>query len=235
LCLLLVWSGIACAQQSSIEEESMPVWVLDEIQTTLRVTLLGEGSSGYSWSLTAEPEGLIEISEIENLSEDNTEDEEPIPGAGRDISFIIVAAQLRSEQGGDVVLTCVWERSWIEDELPAKVLELPLLVREDGTLEVTNDIREVPPNEYVGVDNIDIADSDSNDVIWGDWECLVETEDADDFIFFLHFTEPNQVTYAAGWYLSEIVGMYTGQYTIENGDVLKLEMTEIESSYQLAI
>jgi len=66
--------------------------------------------------------------------------------------------------------------------------------------------------------------------ILGDWECLVETEDEEDFIFVLHFTEPNQVTYIAGWYLSEIASMYTGEYTVENDDVLKLEMTEVDSS-----
>ena len=64
--------------------------------------------------------------------------------------------------------------------------------------------------------------------IIGDWECVVETEDVEDYVFILYFTEPNEVTYIAGWYMSEIAAMYAGQYTIEN-DVLTLDMTDTES------
>jgi len=78
-----------------------------------------------------------------------------------------------------------------------------------------------------------LPDSAGNgEALWGDWECLVQTEDedAEDFIFFLCFSESGQVTYVAGWYLSEIACVYTGAYTVENDDVLKLEMTDAESS-----
>jgi len=43
LCLLLLWIGTACAQQSNIKEDSMLAWVLDEARITLRVTLPGAG------------------------------------------------------------------------------------------------------------------------------------------------------------------------------------------------
>jgi hypothetical protein len=52
-------------------------------------------------------------------------------------------------------------------------------------------------------------------------------------VFFLYFAKPNDVTYVAGWYLSEIAAMYAGQYEIEGGNVLKLEMTDTESEATL--
>lgn len=66
--------------------------------------------------------------------------------------------------------------------------------------------------------------------IYGAWECIAETDDAEDFVYFLYFAEPCDVTFAVGWYQSEIASTYTGQFTIEGGNVLKLEMTDIESA-----
>ena len=71
------------------------------------------------------------------------------------------------------------------------------------------------------------------DSIIGDWECVVEAEDAEGYVFFLYFAEPNDVTYVAGWYMSEIAAMYAGQFTIEN-DVLTLDMTDTESADTLS-
>ena len=72
------------------------------------------------------------------------------------------------------------------------------------------------------------AAADSNS-IYGDWVCIVETEDAEAFVFLLSLTEPGGVTFAAGWVQSEMAGLYTGRFTITE-DVLNLEMTDNESS-----
>ena len=72
------------------------------------------------------------------------------------------------------------------------------------------------------------AASAENNII-GNWECVVETEDVESYVFFLYFAEPNDVTYVVGWYMSEIAAMYAGQFSIEN-DVLSLEMTDTESA-----
>jgi len=66
--------------------------------------------------------------------------------------------------------------------------------------------------------------------IYGDWECIVETEDVEDFVYSLHFSEQDDVIYVAGWYQSEITNIYVGQFTIEGDDVLKLEMADTETS-----
>jgi len=46
--------------------------------------------------------------------------------------------------------------------------------------------------------------------IYGNWECVVGTDEVEDFVYFLCFTEPGDVAFLAGWYLSEIAGTYTG-------------------------
>jgi len=56
-----------------------------------------------------------------------------------------------------------------------------------------------------------------------------ENEEADDFVYFLYFSQPNEATYIAGWYMSEIAISYTGQYAVEDG-ILTLELTDDESS-----
>jgi len=66
--------------------------------------------------------------------------------------------------------------------------------------------------------------------IYGNWVCIVETEDANDFVFFLLFIEPGDVTFTAGWVQGEIAGFYTGCFTIIDDGVLSLEMTDNESS-----
>ena len=70
--------------------------------------------------------------------------------------------------------------------------------------------------------------------VYGAWECVVETDNAEDLVFFLFFAEPGDVTYVAGWYQSEVAAAYTGRFTIEGDDVLKLEMSDAESSDTLA-
>ena len=67
------------------------------------------------------------------------------------------------------------------------------------------------------------------DVLYGEWKCIVETDGAEDCVFSLRFVEPNVVVFAAEWYQSEIASMYTGQFTITDDNVLRLEMTEIDT------
>jgi hypothetical protein len=81
---------------------------------------------------------------------------------------------------------------------------------------------------FAFIANARAAEADNN--IIGDWECVVETEDNECFVFFLYIAGPNDVTYIAGWYLSEIAAMYAGQYSIEDDNVLNLEMTDTESA-----
>ena len=66
--------------------------------------------------------------------------------------------------------------------------------------------------------------------IFGDWKCLVETDEAEEFVFFLYFTEPNGVTFVADWNEGEIASTYTGHFTMEGDGLLKLDMTEADSS-----
>jgi len=66
--------------------------------------------------------------------------------------------------------------------------------------------------------------------MYGDWVCIVETDDAEAFVFLLSFTETGDVTYAAGWVQSEIASFFTGHFKIDDDGVLNLEMTDNESS-----
>ena len=165
LCMLLLPS-VAWAQQTQKAGEFLSLeWVLDEARVTLTVVLQGERSSGYSWRLSAEPEGLLDISEGKILEEDSSGDDDMkmeavsdadwdaaiatviddgLPGAGWNVAFTITPAAGRTAQALAVALTCSWERSWIEGEAPAKVLALPLRLAEDGTLEVTGKALEMP-------------------------------------------------------------------------------------------
>jgi len=80
--------------------------------------------------------------------------------------------------------------------------------------------------------NTTSATAQMND-IYGDWECVAVTDEAEDYIYSLCFTKQGDVTFVAGWYQSEIVSVYAGQFTIEDEGVLELDMTDIESSATL--
>jgi hypothetical protein len=67
------------------------------------------------------------------------------------------------------------------------------------------------------------------DALYGEWKCIVETDGTEDCVFSLSFVEPNTVDFTAGWYQSEIASMYTGQFTITGDNVLRLEMTKIDT------
>jgi len=73
------------------------------------------------------------------------------------------------------------------------------------------------------------ATAGKND-IFGSWECVVITDEAEDFLYSLYFAEPDNVTLTVGWYQSEIAGTYTGRFTMEDRDVIRLEMAGLESS-----
>jgi len=82
------------------------------------------------------------------------------------------------------------------------------------------------------IGNTNSATAQTND-IYGNWECVVKTDEVEDFVYFLYVTEPGDIAFLAGWYLSEIAGTYKGQFTIEDGDVLKLEMTNIDTNHTI--
>ncbi|MCL1797674.1 MAG: hypothetical protein FWG24_05110 [Eggerthellaceae bacterium] len=64
----------------------------------------------------------------------------------------------------------------------------------------------------------------------GTWECITESGSVEKFIFILTFSEQNKVTYVAGWYQSEIAESFTGSFAVENGNALKLTMTNDNDS-----
>jgi len=66
--------------------------------------------------------------------------------------------------------------------------------------------------------------------IHGVWECVVNTGEAEDLYYSLRFTEPDTVTFTAGWYQSEVASLYTGRYVIEGSGLLRLEMADSEST-----
>jgi hypothetical protein len=77
------------------------------------------------------------------------------------------------------------------------------------------------------------ATASSDDMILGAWTCLAQSDDGEMYVFTLELSAQGRVRYTTGWYQSEIAGTFMGQYTVEAGNRLRLDMTESESTDHL--
>ncbi|MDR2721735.1 MAG: hypothetical protein LBB35_02560 [Coriobacteriaceae bacterium] len=77
---------------------------------------------------------------------------------------------------------------------------------------------------------IEVAEIETGENLAGTWECITESGSVEKFIFILTFSEESKVTYIAGWYQSEIAESFTGSFAVENGNALKLTMTNDNDS-----
>jgi hypothetical protein len=94
------------------------------------------------------------------------------------------------------------------------IYKIPQLLQDNGKTQSFNAIWLV-----------DVSQGDNTASPVGTWECFAYGTYGDHYVFVLDFTETNQVKYMAGWYMSEIAALFSGQYTIENGNTLTISMT----------
>jgi len=69
--------------------------------------------------------------------------------------------------------------------------------------------------------------SDDYEIV-GTWECIAESDSADKFVYQLTISGSGDVFFTAGWYESEIAGTFAGPFTVEDGNILKLKMTNVD-------
>jgi len=63
----------------------------------------------------------------------------------------------------------------------------------------------------------------------GEWECL-RSEGGDDYAFILRFAAPNNITYISGLHQTDFAIMFMGEYTVQDGNTIRLSMAKVNSS-----
>jgi len=149
LCLVLLFTGLAYAQESDAAEEEMDwvTWSLDEGETMLTVRLAGNATTGFQWMVEIEPDGLVEVVEEEYIQDEVPEDAGFMAGVGGTSVFVISPALTEEGSGGAVVLVFSYAQPWDEETEPAIQLVIEVWVVEDGTMQMEDVYQMLPEGE----------------------------------------------------------------------------------------
>ena len=113
--VLALFLGLLAGCQSNTEPE----------EKAFKVELEGNATTGFEWTYTMDPDGIVEEIFSEYLTEETEED---MVGVGGTYIF-----EFRGVEQGDVTLTFRYARSW-EDVEPEQVVSYELHVDEDGNI-----------------------------------------------------------------------------------------------------
>ena len=89
------------------------------------ISLMGNPTTGYTWTYEIEDESIIEIKEFEKYLGDNG-----IVGAPSQFTYVIT-----SKKAGKTAIKFSYSRSW-ENNPPAKIEEYRVIVNNSGTIEI---------------------------------------------------------------------------------------------------